>query len=265
MISRIVSIKFTSVLVVGIAFSSLSHSYPDHMSAKHPAGGNGYNEAMPEAVIFDLDGVLADSEHLWNEAKEALTEEAGGIWSTEAPMAMLGMSSPEWTVYMHRELKVPLSPEEINRLILAQMSQLYRERRPVFPDATQVVTAVAARWPVGLASSSNREIIDLFLEVSGLEGRFTATVSSEEVARGKPSPDVYLEAARQIGVPAHRCVAVEDSGNGLRAAMAAGMRAIAIPNRDYPPTEDVLSLAAIQVQAISQVTAELIERVAVTA
>jgi HAD superfamily hydrolase (TIGR01509 family) len=220
----------------------------------------GYNEDMLDAVIFDLDGVLADSEHLWNEAKETLTSEAGGTWNADAPTAMMGMSSPEWSMYLQRELNVPLAPEEINRRIVAQMAELYRERRPVFPGARQVVLAVASRWPVGLASSSNREIIDLFLEVSGLEGCFTTTVSSEEVARGKPSPDVYFEAARRIGVRPNRCVAVEDSSNGLRAAVASGMRAIAIPNRDYPPTEDALSLAALQVSGISEVTPELLER-----
>jgi HAD superfamily hydrolase (TIGR01509 family) len=221
------------------------------------------NGDMLEAVIFDLDGVLADSEHLWNEAKEALTRASGGIWSADAPSAMMGMSSPEWSMYLHRELNVPVAPDEINRRIAAQMAELYRERRPVFPGATQVVRSIAARWPVGLASSSNREIIDLFLEVSGLEGCFTTTVSSEEVARGKPSPDVYLEAARRMGVRANRCVAVEDSTNGIRAAVASGMRAIAIPNRDYPPTEDALSLATLQARAISDVTPELLESVAV--
>jgi HAD superfamily hydrolase (TIGR01509 family) len=222
----------------------------------------GYNERMPDAVIFDLDGVLVDSEHLWNEAKEALTRETGGTWKPEAPVAMLGMSSPEWSRYLHRELNVPLGPEVIDRRIVARMVELYHERRLVVSGAAKAVRAIADRWPVGLASSSNREIIDLFLDVSGLAACFTATVSSEEVAHGKPSPDVYLEAARRIGVPADQCVAVEDSSNGLRSAIAAGMRAIAIPNRDYPPTDDALTLAAIEVNAISLVTPELVESAA---
>jgi HAD superfamily hydrolase (TIGR01509 family) len=217
---------------------------------------------MLDAVIFDLDGVLADSEHLWNEAKEALTRETGGIWKPEAPAAMLGMSSPEWSRYVRDELKVPLAPEEIDRRIVARMIELYHERSPVIPGGAEAVRAIADRWPVGLASSSNREVIDLFLDVSGLAETFTTTVSSEEVARGKPSPDVYLEAARQIGVPPDRCVAVEDSGNGIRSAIAAGMRVIAIPNRDYPPGEDALALATEQVHAISLVTPELVEAAA---
>jgi HAD superfamily hydrolase (TIGR01509 family) len=213
-------------------------------------------------VIFDLDGVLADSEHLWNEAKEALTHEAGGTWLEEAPVAMLGMSSPEWSRYMQHALKIPLEAREIDRRVVTRVTELDHERSPVLPGAAQTVRAIAARWPVGLASSSNREIIDLFLEVSGLADSFTTTVSSEEVPRGKPSPDVYLEAARRIGVAATACVAVEDSSNGMRSANAAGMRVIAIPNRDYPPSDDALRLTDIEVDDIGLVTPELIESTA---
>jgi HAD superfamily hydrolase (TIGR01509 family) len=215
---------------------------------------------VPEAVIFDLDGVLADSERLWSEAKEAVTRESGGTWRDGAPVAMLGMSSPEWSAYLHDELGVPLEPGEITRRVVARMVVLYRERDPVLPGAPRSVRAISARWPVGLASSSSRAIIELFLEVSGLAGLFAATVSSEEVARGKPAPDVYLEAARRIGVPAGGCVAVEDSSNGLRSAAAAGMTVIAVPSPDYPPTEDALALAGVQVKEIAQLTPALIDR-----
>lgn len=217
---------------------------------------------MPDAVIFDLDGVLTDSEHLWNLAKEAVVRETYGTWREEAPVAMLGMSSPEWSSYLHEELGVPLPPPEINRRVVARMVELYREHNPVFPDAPESVRAIAARWPVGLASSSNREVIDLFLDVSGLADVFATTVSSEEVARGKPSPDVYLEAARRIDVPPTGCVAVEDSSNGMRSAAAARMTIVAIPNRDYPPAGDALALATVTVTEIAQVTPDLIEQAA---
>ena len=217
---------------------------------------------MPGAVIFDLDGVLADSEHLWNEAKEGLARETGATWKAQAPQAMLGMSSTEWAVYLHEEIGIPLAPAEIDRRVLARMVELYHEREPVIDGAPEAVREIAARWPVGLASSSNREIIDLFLEVSGLKGCFTATVSSEEVARGKPSPDVYLEAARRLDVRPDQCVAVEDSSNGMRSAVAAGMSVIAIPNRDYPPSDDALALASSRIDEITQLTPELVERAA---
>jgi HAD superfamily hydrolase (TIGR01509 family) len=217
---------------------------------------------VPEAVFFDLDGVLIDSEQLWNQAKEELVRERGGQWREEAPHAMMGMSSPEWTAYLQEQLRVPLAPEQINREVVARIEDLYRARLPLLPGAVSVVRACAARWPLGLASSSNREIIDLVLDQAGLEELFVATVSSEEVERGKPAPDVYLEAARRVGVNPREGVAIEDSGNGLRAAAAAGMAVIAVPNPHYPPDTEALVLAAATVPTIAEVTVALVERVA---
>jgi HAD superfamily hydrolase (TIGR01509 family) len=214
---------------------------------------------VPGAVIFDLDGVLADSEQLWNEAKREVVKETGGRWRENAPRDMMGMSSPEWSAYMRDELEVSLDSEEISRRVVDRMEKLYRERLPILPGAAEAVRALAARWPVGLASSSNREIIDLFLEESGMRGCFAAAVSSEEVQRGKPAPDVYLETARRLEVAPDTCVAVEDSSNGLRSADAAGMPVIAVPNPHYPPEADALSLAAVTVDSVADVTPELID------
>jgi HAD superfamily hydrolase (TIGR01509 family) len=217
---------------------------------------------MLAAVIFDLDGVLVDSEQLWNRAKEELVRERGGRWHEDAPHSMMGMSSPEWSRYLRDELGVGWEPERINLDVVGRMERLYRERLPVLPGAVGAVRALAERWPLGLASSSNREIIDLVLELTGLEELFVASVSSEEVARGKPAPDVYLETARRMDVRAERCVAVEDSSNGLRAAAAAGMAVIAVPNEHYPPAEDALALAAVTVSVPGELTPALIERAA---
>jgi HAD superfamily hydrolase (TIGR01509 family) len=216
---------------------------------------------MPDAVIFDLDGVLLDSEPRWNAAKEALVREAGGRWLQEAPTAMMGMSSPEWSAYLRDVLGVPMDRDAINRDIVRRMRDSYRESLPLLPGATDAVPALAARWPLGLASSSNREIIDVVLEAAGFADAFAVTVSSEEVDRGKPAPDVYLEAARRLDVPPARCVAVEDSSNGLRAAAAARMAVIAVPNPHYPPAPDALALAAATVAVVGEVTPELVERV----
>ena len=217
---------------------------------------------MPDAVVFDLDGVLLDSEQRWNDAKEAVTTAAGGRWRDDAATAMMGMSSPEWSAYMHDELAVPYEPERINELVVERMAAGYAEELPLLPGAIDAVETLAARWPLGLASSSNREIIDAFLDLSGLRDRFRVTTSSEEVGRGKPSPDVYLEVAARLGAHAARCVAVEDSSNGLRAAAAAGMAVIAVPNPHYPPAPDALALAAATVMTPGEVTPALVERVA---
>ena len=213
---------------------------------------------MPAAVIFDLDGVLVDSEQLWNRAREELVRSSGGSWREDATRAMMGMSSLEWAAYMHDELRVPFDAAETSRRVVATIEELYREQLPLLPGAADVVRALHGRWPLGLASSSNREIIDLVLELAGLAGMFAATVSSEEVAHGKPAPDVYLETAARIGVDPGRCVALEDSSNGLRSAAAAGMAVIAVPNPYYPPAPDALALAAVTAQAIADVTPELV-------
>jgi HAD superfamily hydrolase (TIGR01509 family) len=216
---------------------------------------------VPVAVIFDLDGVLMDSEQLWNGTKEALVRETGGRWREEAPTAMMGMSSREWAAYLRDELGVPMEVEAISREVVRRMEDGYREALPLLPGAGEAVGALAGRWPLGLASSSNREIIDLVLELAGFGDAFRVTVSSEEVERGKPAPDVYLAAARRLGADPAGCVAIEDSSNGLRSAHAAGMAVIAVPNAHYPPAPDALALAAATVAGVGEVTPELVERV----
>lgn len=219
----------------------------------------------PAAVIFDLDGVLVDSEQAWDDARRELAREHDRAWPPGATEAMLGMSAPEWSRYVHDEVGVPLDPPAIDQQVVARLLDAYRAHLPLIDGAVETVTATAARWPLGLASSSNREVIDTVLELTGLRDRFAATVSSEEVARGKPAPDVYLEAIRQLAVAARRCVAIEDSSNGLRSAAAAGTRVIAVPNRSFPPAADALALAAATVGHIREVTPALIEGVAAAA
>jgi HAD superfamily hydrolase (TIGR01509 family) len=202
-------------------------------------------------VVFDLDGVLVDSEVLWNEAKERFTRESGGRWRGEAPLDMMGMSSLEWSRYMHEELEVPLPPGDIDAAVVAWMEELYRERLPLMPGAREAVERLS-RWPLAVASSSNRPIIDLVLELSGMASLFGVTVSSEEVERGKPAPDVYLEAARRLKVEPAQCAAIEDSHNGILSASAAGMRVVAIPNRAYPPEPDGLASADVVLDSLDE-------------
>jgi HAD superfamily hydrolase (TIGR01509 family) len=215
-----------------------------------------------DAVVFDLDGVILETEELWNEVREGLTHERGGRWSDSAQADMMGMSSTEWSRYMHEALGVPDPPEEISREVVDRMAGRYEESLPLIDGAADAVKRLAARWPLGLASSSNRELIDRALKVSGLAPYFRVTVSSEEVERGKPAPDVYLEAARRLEVEPTRCAAIEDSASGIRSAHAAGMLVVAIPNRDFPPPAEVLELAAVTLESITELEPETIELVA---
>jgi HAD superfamily hydrolase (TIGR01509 family) len=211
------------------------------------------------AVIFDLDGVLVDSEQVWDAARRQLTEDSDGRWSESATQDMMGMSSTEWSRYMHEELGVKLPPEEISAAVVKRMEELYREHLPLIPGACKAVERVAARWPLGLASSANRPVIEVALELSGLGDFFETTVSSEEVARGKPAPDVYLEAARLLRVDPALCAAVEDSSSGILSAHAAGMRVVAIPNRTFPPSEDALKAADAAIPSLHELHQEIID------
>ena len=198
---------------------------------------------MIGAVIFDLDGVLLDSEAAWRDAKRDIVDEWGGVWKDEASRAMLGMSAPEWSVYMRDELQVDRDPGEIDAEVVRRLLEGYRERLPLLPGAREAVERLAARWPLGLASSSNLEVIEVVMESGGFAPYFKTWVSSEEVAGGKPAPDVFLEAARRMGADPATTAAIEDSHNGILAADAAGMAVIALPNHEFPPGDDALEHA----------------------
>ena len=211
-----------------------------------------------DAVVFDLDGVIVDSEHVWDEVREELARQRGGRWHDRAQTDMMGMSSPEWSRYMHDVIGLPESPAEIDAEVVRRMLDRYTEQLPLVDGAVEAVSRLAGSFRLALASSSNRPVIDAVLEVSGLAPLFEATVSSEEVARGKPAPDVFLEAAARLAVDPDGCAAVEDSGNGIRAAHAAGMRVLAIPNRRYPPPDDALALADVVLDSIAELVPEVV-------
>jgi HAD superfamily hydrolase (TIGR01509 family) len=204
------------------------------------------------AVVFDLDGVLVDSEQVWDEARKVVVAEHGGRWTDRATTDMLGMSSREWPVYLVEELGTQLSAEEINEAVVEAMLKSYRERLPLLPGAREAVERLVATHTLGLASSSNRPVIDVVLREMGVGGHFKATVSSEEVARGKPAPDVYQEALRRLGVTT--ATAIEDSDAGIRSAHAAGLRVIAIPNPHFPPSDAALALADLRLEHLDAVT-----------
>lgn len=213
---------------------------------------------MIDAVVFDMDGVIVDSERVWNDVREAYTREVGGTYTKSATRDMMGMSSLEWSRYMREALGVPGAPDEINAEVVRRMLERYGEEPPLIPGAVDVVRRCAERWPLAIASSSNPELIEVVLEGAGVDQLFRAVVSSQEVARGKPAPDVYLEAARRLGAPAGRCAAIEDSHNGIRSAKAAGMRVIVVPNPHFPPDGEALALADVVVSAVSELTPDLI-------
>jgi HAD superfamily hydrolase (TIGR01509 family) len=217
---------------------------------------------VPDAVIFDMDGLLIDSERVWEAARERVARANGGTWQDDSQARMMGMSTPEWSAWMHDELGVRLDPGQIRDTVLAEIDAIYREGVPLMRGAGGAVERIAARWPLAIASSSARSLVELVLELTGWAQGFGVVVSSEEVARGKPAPDVYLEAARRLGFEPGRCVAIEDSTAGLRAAHAAGMAVIAVPEPDFPPAPDSLAVAARALNSLDELAAETVEAVA---
>jgi HAD superfamily hydrolase (TIGR01509 family) len=208
-----------------------------------------------DAVIFDLDGVLVDSERIWDEVRRAVVAEHGGTWREEATRAQQGMSTPEWARYLVEELGARLTPPEIATLVVKRMAARYAQEPPLIDGAVDVVRQVSKRWPVAIASSSPVILIKGFLDVTGLP--VGAAVSSEQVGAGKPAPDVYLRAAELLGVAPEDCAAVEDTTNGLRSALAAGMAVYAVPNPHFPPDPEVLKQATAVVEKITDLPGAL--------
>jgi len=215
---------------------------------------------VTDAVVFDLDGVLIDSEQVWERVRRAVVAEGGGTWRPDTQRRLMGMSTGEWARYLSGELGVRMTPDEVARTVVGRMAEHYDRELPLLPGAREAVRRIGARWPLGLASSSPPQLIATVLEHARLAGAFRATVSSDEVARGKPAPDVYLVAAQRLGVDPAASIAIEDSSNGLRSAAAAGYRVVAIPRPSYPPDADTLAQAALCLESLESLTAEALER-----
>jgi HAD superfamily hydrolase (TIGR01509 family) len=210
-----------------------------------------------DAVIFDLDGVLIDSERTWDEVRRAVVAQHGGRWTDKATRAMQGMSTPEWAGYLVGELGAQLTPERVAEVVIGRMAERYAGGPPVLPGAEDAVRVVGRRYPVAIASSSPPVLINAFLDATALTSAVRVVVSSEEVPAGKPAPHVYREAADRLGVRPASCAAVEDTTNGLRAAMAAGMTVFAVPNPHFPPDQEVLAQAAVVLDDISELPGSL--------
>jgi HAD superfamily hydrolase (TIGR01509 family) len=213
---------------------------------------------MIEAVVFDLDGVLIDSEPVWEQVRRGLVAERGGQWASDAQQKLMGMSTPEWARYLSEDLGVGLPPGEVAELVTDRMAASYREHLPLLPGAVEAVRRLAARWPLGLASSAPAALIGTVLQSASLRPDFQVTMSTEQVPRGKPAPDIYLAVAERLGVTPASCAAVEDSSNGLRSAAAAGLRVIAIPRPQYPPDPDALAGTSLVLPDLDALTPEAI-------
>ena len=213
---------------------------------------------MIEAVVFDLDGVLVDSEPVWEHVRRGLVEEYGGHWADDAQQRLMGMSTHEWARYLSEDLGIGLPPDQVARLVIRRMAAQYQRDLPLLPGAVDAVQRMAGRWPLGLASSSPAALIGTVLTTAGIAPLAAVSVSTEEVAHGKPAPDVYLTVASRLGVAPGSAAAVEDSSNGFRSAAAAGLGVIAVPRPEYPPTADALAQAQAVLGTLDELTVDLV-------
>ncbi|WP_410810238.1 HAD family hydrolase [Micromonospora sp. 067-2] len=213
-----------------------------------------------DAVLFDLDGVIVDSEPVWEEVRRAYVAAHGGTWQPDTQRRLMGMSTGEWADYLSGELGVTRTARQVADEVVEEMTRRYAQHVPLIDDADRVVRRLAARWRLGLASSSPTRLIAAALDATGLADAFGATLSTEETERGKPAPDVWLAVTARMGVDPARCVAVEDSSNGVRSAAAAGCRVVAVPHGSYPLDPDAEALAAVLLPSIDLLTPELVAR-----
>jgi HAD superfamily hydrolase (TIGR01509 family) len=212
------------------------------------------------AVVFDLDGVIIDTEEVWEDVRRGYVAEFGKQFRPDSQDRMMGMSTPEWSRHLAEDVGVPRSPEQVAADVLVRMAQRYRDALPLIPGSVEAVRRLGSRFTLGLASSSARILIDQVLATADLAGAFQVTLSTEEVPRGKPAPDVYLAAVEKLGLTPAVCAAVEDSSNGLRAAGAAGLAVVAVPHGVYPPAADALAMASLVINDLSELTVEAIDR-----
>ncbi|MEH0938346.1 HAD family hydrolase [Micromonospora psammae] len=212
-----------------------------------------------DAVVFDLDGVIVDSEPVWEEVRRAYVAAHGGTWQSDTQRRLMGMSTGEWAEYLSGELGVDRAAGQVATEVVDEMTDRYARHVPLIDDADRVVRRLAGRWPLGLASSSPTRLIAAALAATDLADAFRVTLSTEETARGKPAPDVYLTVAERLGVDPARCVAIEDSSNGVRSAAAAGMPVVAIPHGPYPLDPDARALAAVVLASVRELTPEVVD------
>ncbi|MBK8445165.1 MAG: HAD family phosphatase [Micropruina sp.] len=217
---------------------------------------------MTQAVIFDLDGTLTDTEAVWDAERRALLTRDGLVWSEEDTVAVGGMSTPEWSGYMATHKGFGPGAERAAQRTIDAVLQRYRRDLPVLPGAREAVRRMAEHWPLGVASSSPPVVIERALDVLGVRDLISVVRSTEEgSAKGKPAPDAFLWVADQMGAEPAHTVVVEDSENGLLAGLSAGMAVVAIPPHFLPPTDELLTRVAAVLHNLDELTVDLVRRV----
>jgi HAD superfamily hydrolase (TIGR01509 family) len=214
-----------------------------------------------QAVIFDMDGVLVNSEEYWWQSRVEFAEKLGKHWSFDDQRAAMGRNTIEWAQVMQERLQIDMPVDEIIEKVRGGVLTRLEKHLPILPGALEAVHAAALEYRVALASGSPKLVIDTVMSLTGLNQVFEHLVYGDDMPQGKPAPDIYLETARRLGLDPASCVGIEDSSNGLRALKAAGMHVIAVPSPGFPLTDDVLSLADRVLPSLEQFSVELVREI----
>ncbi len=217
---------------------------------------------MPlQAVLWDMDGVLMDSEACWFESRIEFAERFGKIWTMNDQRVAMGRSTIEWAEVMRERLSLDLTLDQIMEEVITLVMDRLGERLPVLPGALEAVKLTATRYPIALASGSPTRVIDHVLNITGLHKVFQAVVYGDDMTRGKPDPEIWLTAADKLGVDVTLCAGIEDSGNGIRSLRAAGVYTIAVPSPGFPLSPDVLALADRVLPSLEHFTLDLLDSI----
>ena len=215
---------------------------------------------MTQAVIFDLDGTLIDTEPVWESVRRELAAQDGIEWPESASRAMMGMSTREWSAYMADVVGIGPTAELAARRTIDGVVERYDRDLPVLPGAREVVRRLAAHWPLAVASSSPRDLIEHALQALGVRDLIAVVRSTEEgTARGKPAPDAFLWVADQLDAEPARTVVIEDSAGGIQAGLNAGMAVVAVPRPFLTPSDDLLAKASVVLAHLDELTVELVD------
>lgn len=213
---------------------------------------------MIKAIIFDMDGLLVDSEPVWEKARKGMADEAGKPWTRDDHRSVMGVSTDEWVAYMIQRMELSFTPQEVQDQIVQRMLAMYREQIPYLPGAIEAIEMAAKNYPIALASGSHPSLIEAVTNDIHLQGKFQVIVSVDEIGAGKPSPDVYLQTARRMGFPAEQCLCLEDSSNGILAGLRAGMKVIAVPDPRFAPVHEILDQAHLVLNSLEEFSLETV-------
>jgi mannitol-1-/sugar-/sorbitol-6-/2-deoxyglucose-6-phosphatase len=214
-----------------------------------------------QAVVFDMDGVLIDSEGYWFEVRSEFAAARGKSWSMDDQYQAMGRSTRSWAEVMQKRLNLDMSLDDIIDDLRIRLLERYERHMPILPGAIEAVHLSASAYRVALASGSPTWVIQRVVQLTGLDKVFQAVIYGDDMVHGKPAPDIYLEAARRLDVLPRDSLGIEDSANGIRSLKAAGMVALAVPSPSFPLPDEIVKMVDLTLPSLEHFTLDLVRSI----